>query len=326
MTPHRLALYYAWSRPEEVSAPLQSIDDRFPALFETRRIAYPRFRQFADPAVFDQGIAGFLDHVMKRNFTAFVEDVRALTGRCVPELERVDASGRLTALDSDLVDGLDTLVVIGFDSPHSSHPVDPEELRALRAFLGRPGTLLVVCPHHDIGRADDLPPDDRDALQEDEFLHHGDRSIPPQQRFGGFARALLAGLGLPVDNRYGLRPAAAADGSPAAIVADRAADRLGLLVGVDTFNLHAHLPHFERRTDAMARMEVLASQHIDPHAPAHPFTQGGRWTFDAMLQSRAGVFAGDVVVCDATLWSSTAGGVESLRRLWANLAMRPITP
>jgi hypothetical protein len=69
-------------------------------------------------------------------------------------------------------------------------------------------------------------------------------------------------------------------------------------------------------------MEVLARQHIDLTAPPHPFTQSGRLTFDALLQSRPNVFAGDLLVGDATLWSSTAGGVASLRRFWTNVIQR----
>lgn len=66
-------------------------------------------------------------------------------------------------------------------------------------------------------------------------------------------------------------------------------------------------------------MDVLVRQPIDPAASPHPFAQSGRATFDAVLQSR---FAGALVVGDATLWSSTAGGVESLKRLWANVLTR----
>jgi hypothetical protein len=102
-------------------------------------------------------------------------------------------------------------------------------------------------------------------------------------------------------------------------VAERQLDRLGLLEGVVTFNLHPHLPHLEPVGNAYAKLDVLARQAIDQSAPPHPFTADGRWTFDALLQSRLGVFAGDLVVGDATLWSSTAGGIESLERLWANL-------
>ena len=40
-----------------------------------------------------------------------------------------------------------------------------------------------------------------------EYAHHGDALVPRQQRFGGYTRALMQGLGIPVENRWGLRPA-----------------------------------------------------------------------------------------------------------------------
>jgi hypothetical protein len=40
-----------------------------------------------------------------------------------------------------------------------------------------------------------------------EHLHHGDALVPRQQRFGAYARSLMKGLGIPVENRWGLRPA-----------------------------------------------------------------------------------------------------------------------
>ena len=43
-----------------------------------------------------------------------------------------------------------------------------------------------------------------------EYLHHGDALVPRQQRFGGYTRALMKGLGIPVENRWGLRPAVVA--------------------------------------------------------------------------------------------------------------------
>jgi hypothetical protein len=321
MNDRKVVLYYSWSRPGETGAPLEVIENRFPALFESRRMLYPRFEDLSDPARFDQGVAGFLDHIMKTNFTAFVEQARA-TGRRIVEVEREGDDGARTPLDAALLDGADTLIVIGFDSLRTGQAATADEAAALRAFLARPGHLAFVCPHHDIGDADSLPHDERLALQTAAFLHHGDRTIPPEQRFGGFARSLLAGLGLPVANRFGLRPKAQEDGSPAPIEVETAVDRLHLLRGVATFNLHPHLPHFERSGEAEAKMDVLVRQPIDPAAPPHPFTQSGRATFDAMLQSRPGVFAGALVVGDATLWSSTAGGVESLKRFWANVLTR----
>jgi hypothetical protein len=42
MLGRQVALYFAWSRPDEVSVPLGVLEDRFPALFEVRRLFWPR--------------------------------------------------------------------------------------------------------------------------------------------------------------------------------------------------------------------------------------------------------------------------------------------
>jgi hypothetical protein len=61
MAGRRVVVYYAWSRPGEIEAPLEVIENRFPTLFESRRMAYPRYDELADPKRFDQSIGGFLD-------------------------------------------------------------------------------------------------------------------------------------------------------------------------------------------------------------------------------------------------------------------------
>ncbi|WCM24447.1 hypothetical protein NDK50_26925 [Paraburkholderia bryophila] len=323
MIKRQVLVYYAWSRPGENGAPLHVIDDRFPALFESRRMGFPRFHEFSDPHEFDQSIAGFLDHIMKRNFTAFVELATALTGQSVTEIERVADDGTLTPLDARLLNGVDTLIVISFDSLRTAQTAGSDEIDALRAFLGQADHLAFICPHHDIGDVTGLPENELLDRQIAEFHHHGDTTIPPRQRFGGFARSLLAALGVPVENRFGLRPSAEADGTPTPIEADTALDRLGLLQRVSTFNLHAHLPQLERLGDAVEKLDVLVRQRIDLNAPPHPFT-ADRATFDALLQSRSDTFAGSLLVSDTTLWSSTAGGVDSLRELWTNVVQRPL--
>ncbi|MDE1993170.1 MAG: hypothetical protein KGI75_11760 [Rhizobiaceae bacterium] len=322
MIGHSVAVYYAWDRARETDAPLGIIENRFPALFESRRILYPHYEELSDPQQYDQGIAGFLDEILKKNFVAFVEQVRTQTGQPVLEVERGGNDGHPVPLDERVLETVDTVVIISFDSLRTHQLAGAAEVDAVRSFLAKPGNLLFVCPHHDIGEVDDSSKDDRTEIQTEHFLHHGDRTIPPQQRFGGFARSLLAGLGLPVENRFGLHPASEPDGSPSPIDVKHDLDRLGLLAGVPTFNLHPHLPHFERNGDAADKMEVLARQRIDLSAPPHPFTSDGRSMFDALLQSRPGVFAGDLLVGDATLWSSTAGGLESLQRLWSNVVSR----
>lgn len=322
MTDRNVAVYYAWSRPGEINAPLSTIENRFPALFESRRMLYPHLQELADPIRFDQGIGGFLSHILKKNYVAFVDQTKSQTNHPVVEIERVAEDGVQTPLDDVFLKGIDTLIVISFDSLRTGQAASAGEIAALRAFLENPYHLVFVCPHHDIGEAEGLSESKRSELQEEQFLHHGDRTIPPQQGFGSFGRSLLAGLGVAVENRFGLHPAAEPDGSPVPFEADRALDRLGLLKEVTTFNLHPHLPHFEPIADGVAKFDVLVRQTVDPKAPPHPFTEHGRRNFDALLQTRAGVFGGTLLVGDATLWSSLAGGAESLRRFWTNIVQR----
>lgn len=311
----QVALYFAWSRPEETAASLGILEDRFPALFELRRVQWPRLERLADPAAFDQGIDGFLDHVQLANFRRFAELVEAWSGKAVRQAERVTPMGTC-ALGATFLAGVDTLIVMSFDSTRTGQRADVAEIAAVRAFLDDPEHVVFVCPHHDIGNTDGLDAADRQARREAEFHHHGDPAIPARQGFGDFGQSLLAGLGLEVRNRFGLRPAHAEDGTPAPLLIDRDD---GLLAGVTTFNLHPHLPHFDRIGDAVDKLDVLARQAIDSDAPPHPFTAGGRFAFDALLQSRPGVFAGRLLVCDTTLWSSTAGGLDSLERFWRNV-------
>ncbi len=319
MSGRRTLLYFAWSRPGETQAPLAVIDDRFPAVFELRRLFYPKFEALADPAKVDPGIAGFLDHIQKPNFAAFTEQAERQTGHAVIQAERIGDDGTETLLDAALIGDADTIIVISYDSLRTGQRASAAEIAAVRRFLDDPDHLIFVCPHHDIGEATGLAGTARVEHQMAEHRHHGDRGSPPRQGFGGFARALLDGLEVPVENRFGLRPAVTPDGAPEPIEAERSLDALNLLQGVESFNTHAHLPQLERIGAAAARLDVLARQKIDPAAPPHP---AGRTSFDALLQSRPETFAGRLLVCDTTMFSSTAGGLDNLQRFWSNILAR----
>jgi hypothetical protein len=314
----QVALYFAWSRPDEVGAPLTTLEDRFPALFELRRIFWPRMEQFADPEKYDQSIGGFLDNIQLANFELFAALAASWTGNPVRRAERRTDAG-LRTLDAEFLDGVTTLVIIGFDSSRTKQQASDAEIAAVRSFLDHPDHTLVVCPHHNIGSSDTLSGDELLDEQELEFHHHGDPAIPARQSFGDFGLSLLKGLGLDVKNRFGLHPAKLADGSPAPLEISAELDRAQLMDGVTTFNLHPHLPHFERLGDSAAKLDVLARQAIDMSAPPHPFTAGGRRDFDALLQTKPGLFPGLVLICDTTTWSSTVGGLDSLQRFWRNV-------
>jgi len=322
MNDRRVLIYFSWSTPAEVAAPLTVIDDRFPAIFELRRLFYPAYEGLADPARIDQGVGGFLEHVQRHNFAAFAEQAETQTGQPATQVERVTKDGIITPLDDALIAKVDTILVISLDSLRTRQEAGHSEIGAVRRFLTNSDHLIAICPHHDIGETSDTTPEARVARQMVEHSHHGDKAIPPRQGFGGFARSLLAGLGVPVENRFGLRPATERDGSLTPIEVERSMDRLHLLEGVATFNAHPHLPHLERSALGIEGLDVLVQQRIDLTAPPHPFTQNGRTTFDALLQSRPETFAGTLLVGDPTLWSSTAGGLDSLRRFWSNVVGR----
>ena len=107
-----------------------------------------------------------------------------------------------------------------------------------------------------------------------EYKHHGDALVPRQQRFGLYTRSLMKGLGTPVENRFGLRPARDSDRklAPLTIAADL--DTKGWLKGVTTLNFHMHLPHYAVTSQSAQGVHVLAKQPIDLSRP-HPFIQAG---------------------------------------------------
>jgi hypothetical protein len=322
MAGRQFGLYFAWSRAAETGADLGNLDNRFPSLFEFRRILWPVFERLADPARFDQGVKGFMDDVILADFQFFRSRIEAETGNSVGVVQRVSMDVE-TPLNLAFSAGIDTMIIISLDHERTNQKASAAEIAAAREFLADSDHTLIVCPHHDIGNVAGVPQEQSIMSQEAEYRHHGDPTIPPQQRFSGFARSLLEGLGAPIENRHGLNPAKSGSGDPEPLEIDTGADRFKLLAGVTTFNLHPHLPHFETAAGSHAKYDVLARQKINMAAPPHPFTQAGRRDFNALLQARPGVFAGRLLVCDATAWSSAFGGLQSLQRFWTNLARLP---
>jgi len=323
MASRQVAIYFAWSRSDEDHAQLGTLENRFTTLFEARRLQWPRLEHLADPTRFDQGITGFLDHLLLANFGMFADLAGTLTGNHARRAQRRNDTTH-TALNGEWLTGVDTLVIISWDSNRSNQRTTPEEIHEVRTFLDKPGQTVFVCPHHDIGDIENLSAEEGRRRQEAELHHHGDLAIPSQQRFGTFGLSLLEGLGIPIKNRFGLRPAKTTDGNPAPLRVSTSADRFGVMSGVTTFNLHPHLPHFEMLGSSPSKLDVLARQAIDPTASPHPFAQGGRGDFDALLQTKPETFAGQLFISDPTIWMSTAGGLESLQRFWRNVLEIPL--
>jgi hypothetical protein len=311
----RLSVYISWTYPGEANRPTAEMDNRFSTMTEVRRVLWPTYEtpRFADPMQFNQGIAGSLE-LFFWAWVRFQTLVQEVTGHAVPVFQRVDQAGFSLPLDERVLSDVDTLLVFSLDHDVTGQTPSEAEIEAVREFLKREGTCLLVGPHHDVGGCEAL---DRRAI---EYAHHGDALVPRQQRFGSYGRSLLQALDIPVENRHGLRPATLPGSNKIApLNVQRDLDTKGWLTGVDSFNFHMHLPHYAlTREDSGAR--ALAMQPADLSRP-HPFTDAGHREFNSLIwvppkRDRAG----DVLVADSTVFSTLFGGDESLERFWKNLA------
>jgi hypothetical protein len=312
----RLSVYIAWSYPGEANRDPRGLDNRFSTMTEVRRALWPAYEkpQWADPMRFQQGIVGSLE-LFFWAWVRFQRVVEEATGNAVPVFQRVDQAGFPQPIDERVLADADTLFVFGLDHLVTGQEATAAEIEGVRAFLRREGTCLLLGPHHDVGASEDL---NERAM---EYAHHGDPLVPRQQRFGGYTRSLMKGLGIPVVNRWGLRPAVdAGTGRIAPLTVNHDLDTRGWLEGVGTFNLHPHLPHYELTASAGPSLRVLAKQPIDRSRP-HPFTNAGNTEFNALVWvPPGGDVAGDVLVADSTVFSTLFGGDESLERFWKNIA------
>ena len=118
--------------------------------------------------------------------------------------QRVDQAGFSLPLDERVLADTDTLFVFGLDHLVTEQEAAPEEIEAVRAFLAREGTCLVIGPHHDVGRSPDL------EEREMEYRTTATRSCRASSASAAYTRSLMKGLGIPVENRWGLRPAVVA--------------------------------------------------------------------------------------------------------------------
>jgi hypothetical protein len=310
----RVSIYVSWSYPAESGRELRELDNRFSTMFEVRRVQWPRWEWAGDQRTYEQGIAGSLE-LFFRSWMPFQILAGEVTGHRVPVFQRIDQAGYFLPMDERVLGDADTLLVFSLDHMITDQRAAPEEIEAARRFLEREGTWLVIGPHHDVGASPDL------AVREMEYLHHGDPLVPRQQRFGLYGRSLLEGLGIPVENRWGLRPARVPGTdklAPLSVAADL--DTEGLLRGVTTLNYHPHLPHYAVTADGASEVRVLARQPIDPTAPPHPFTAAGNREINMLVWAPpSGKRAGNVLVADSTIFTTLFGFDQSLERFWRNL-------
>jgi hypothetical protein len=286
---------------------------------EVRRVAWPAYEGTEwDEKHFLQGIAGTLE-LFHRSTLAFQDVAGELTGHPVAVFQRIDQAGYKLPIDDRILADTDTLMVFGLDHLVSEQEAAQEEIAAVGKWLEREGTCLLLGPHHDVGFTDDL------KQRQQEYLHHGDALVPRQQCFGQYTRSMMKGVGVPVINQFGLRPALVKGTkqiSPLTI--NRDLDELGLLEGVTTFNFHPHLPHYALTVEDSKSAHVLTRQPIDLERP-HPFIEEGNTEFNSCIwMPPDSQRAGHILLADSTIFTTLFGGVESLETFWKNLATMPL--
>jgi len=313
----RFSVYWTWSYPWESNRDVRELDNRFSTMTEVRRVAWPAYETEAySQQMFLQGIEGTLE-LFHLSLLSFQRAVGEVTDRPVAVYQRVDQAGQKQPIDERILADTDTLMIFGLDHLVTEQEAAPEEIEAIRDFLAREGTCLILGPHHDVGASNDLK--ERNM----EYFHHGDPLVPRQQRFGKYTRSLMSGLGVPVHNQWGLRPATHPGTTKTLPLSTNGdLDRRGWLEGVSTFVFHMHLPHYAVNGDDPNAIHVLARQSIDTSKP-HPFTDAGNREFNMFLwMPPAGDRAGDILLADSTIFTTLFGGDESLERFWRNLATK----
>ena len=104
---------------------------------------------------FLQGIAGTLE-LFHRSTLSFQQIVGEATGHPVAVFQRIDQAGYKLPIDERVLADTDTLLVFGLDHLVAEQEAEPEEIEAIREWLKREGTCLLLAPHHDVGFTDDL--------------------------------------------------------------------------------------------------------------------------------------------------------------------------
>jgi hypothetical protein len=281
---------------------------------EVRRAAWPRYETPEwDAMNFLQGIDGTLE-LFHRSTLAFQEIAGDATTHPVAVFQRIDQAGYKLLIDERVLADADTLMVFSLDHIISGQEADPEEIMAIREWLKREGTCLVLSLHHDVGFTDDM------VQREVEYLHHGDPLVPRQQRFGQYGRSLLKALDIPVINIWGLHPATVeGTGELAPLTINRDLDKLNLLSGVTTLNSHPHLPHYALTSENAGAVHVLARQPIDLNRP-HPFSEAGNTEFNSLIWlPPTGERAGHILMVDETVFTTLFSFTDSLKRFWLNI-------
>ena len=311
-----MSIYWTWSYPWETNRDLTELDNRFSTMTEVRRVAWPDFEATEwDKMNFLQGIAGTLE-LFHRSSLSFQQIVGEATGHPVAVFQRIDQAGYKLPIDERVLADTDTLLVFGLDHLVAEQEAEPAEIEAIREWLKREGTCLLLAPHHDVGFTDDS------KQRQMEYRHHGDETratpaaIQPVHALAdeGARCPGHQSMGASSGRREGDEGDYTADRVPRSRQGGIAEQRHHVQFSLALAALRSHGP------DAKS-VQVLARQLIDPDRP-HPFTAAGNKEFNCLLwMPPTEQRAGDILLIDSTHFTTLFGGTDSLANLWRNLAL-----
>src|SRR5580692_2444571 len=152
----RFSVYWTWSYPWEANRDSSELDNRFSTMTEVRRVGWPNYESVEySEKMFLQGIAGTLE-LFHLSLVSFQNLIGEVTGQPVAVYQRIGQAGQRLPIDERILTDTDTLMVFGLDHVVTEQKASPDETEALRNFLKREGTCLILGPHHDVGVSDNL--------------------------------------------------------------------------------------------------------------------------------------------------------------------------
>ena len=146
----RFSIYWTWSYPWEANRDVTEMDNRFSTITEVRRVAWPAYETRSIRAVIP---AGHHRHARTVPFVAasFPAAGRRADGTSSRRVPARRPGGQKLPIDAGILDDTDTLMVFGLDHLVTEQEASPEEIDAMREWLKREGTCLILGPHHDVG-------------------------------------------------------------------------------------------------------------------------------------------------------------------------------
>jgi hypothetical protein len=142
----RMSIYWTWSYPWESQRDPAAMENRFSTMTEVRTALWPAYETSEwSAAQFLQGIAGTLE-LFHRSTLSFQRIAGEATGHPVAVFQRIDQAGFTQPIDERILADADTLMVFGLDHILSEQEAVPEEIAAIREWLKREGTCLLLAP------------------------------------------------------------------------------------------------------------------------------------------------------------------------------------